>query len=194
MLEEIGEETQRKDRDEKERKLLEVLGSEYEEDKTLIVYNKKIAVEVVSYQDYEKVVEQLVGGADMNGQDIYDETPLHTALVSGYEKVLELLLAAGVDINTQNGSFGTTLHTASAKGHEKMVEQLLAAGANVNAHGGTYNTALQAVSYGGYEKAVDRLITAGADVNTQGGWYGTALYAAFRKGTRKWWSGRKQCA
>jgi ankyrin repeat protein len=110
---------------------------------------------------------------------------LYAASERGYEKVVQMLLAAGADVNAQGGDYGSALQAAAQGGHEKVVQMLIAAGADVNAQGGEYGSALQAAAQEGHEKAVQTLLAAGADVNAQKGHYDSALYVAAQRGHEK---------
>ncbi|KNC80338.1 hypothetical protein SARC_07296 [Sphaeroforma arctica JP610] len=67
--------------------------------------------------------------------DTLDEdgwTPLHSASLSGYKDVVELLLAKGADIDVKANDGRTPLFSASETGHKDVVELLLAKGADID--------------------------------------------------------------
>ncbi|MCJ1430068.1 hypothetical protein MMC29_007983, partial [Sticta canariensis] len=110
------------------------------------------------------------------------DNALQTALSSGHEQVVQLLLDKEANVNAQGGWYGNALQAASSKGHEQIVQLLLKQGADVNSQGGLLGNALQAASSKGHEQIVQLLLNQGADVNAQGGYYGNALQAASSKG------------
>jgi ankyrin repeat protein len=59
------------------------------------------------YTLYNNLNEQILdlflkNGADINGIDMYGETPLHYAYMQGNKKIIDLLLKKGADMNIKN--------------------------------------------------------------------------------------------
>ena len=52
-------------------------------------------------------------------------TPLHWAASKGYNKIVQLLLAAGLDVNAKDNNGNSPLMLASQKGYKDVVERLL---------------------------------------------------------------------
>lgn len=77
-------------------------------------------------------------GAQVNGRDNFDNTPLHLAV--RYPQMLELLLQAGAKVGARNAFGHTPLHLAVAD--RRAVEILLAAGAEAAAANGFGKTPL----------------------------------------------------
>ena len=67
--------------------------------------------------------------ADPYIQDDQSYTPIHTAVDSGYENVVKILLSSGISVNLQTGlQKYTCLHIAAKKNRRNIVEILLNAG------------------------------------------------------------------
>lgn len=80
-----------------------------------------------------KTREFLARGANPNGRDSNDCTPLHLASERGHDSVARLLIEAGADVEARNKWGQTPLHMAARKHFYKLVYLLLSAGADVNA-------------------------------------------------------------
>lgn len=79
-------------------------------------------------------VETLLGmGININGQDLYGNTPLHRAAENGDLDLCRLLLAKGADINARTERGNTPLHKTVVSGHAEVVKLLVERGADVNA-------------------------------------------------------------
>jgi len=61
---------------------------------------------------------------DVNSQNDYGETALHSASYYGRKECAELLIKAGADVNIQNNIGQTALHIASNRGYKEIVELL----------------------------------------------------------------------
>ena len=64
--------------------------------------------------------------------EIYETTPLHTAVCNGHEKIVESLLLDGAKIEAKDHDERTPLFLAVKYNKMKIVELLLKHGANVN--------------------------------------------------------------
>jgi ankyrin repeat protein len=67
---------------------------------------------------------------DLDEVDFAENTPLHTASISGYEDIVQYLLEAGCSVDPVNVARDTPLHDAIDNGHLDVVRLLLDAGAN----------------------------------------------------------------
>mmetsp|Transcript_42992 Transcript_42992/g.93397 ORF Transcript_42992/g.93397 Transcript_42992/m.93397 type:complete len:193 (+) Transcript_42992:2-580(+) len=73
------------------------------------------------------------GGADPNAASPPGlETPLHTAALFQFPRVVQLLLSARANPNIQDERNATAIHLAAAGGSIEVLELLLAAGADPN--------------------------------------------------------------
>ncbi|KAK2745520.1 hypothetical protein FQN57_003645 [Myotisia sp. PD_48] len=73
-------------------------------------------------------------GANINAQNLIQATPLHAAISSRHERVVELLLQhQEIDTTLVNNHSLNPLHFAASYGNGKIVELLCQYGANVNA-------------------------------------------------------------
>lgn len=80
-------------------------------------------------QKQEEIIELLLSqGASVHGvKGAYP--PMHTAVLDGRLRVIQLMLPRWGDVNRDCGDLGTLLHVAAAKGYREIVEFLLANGA-----------------------------------------------------------------
>ncbi|KAH7420282.1 ankyrin repeat-containing domain protein [Cadophora sp. MPI-SDFR-AT-0126] len=146
------------------------------------------------------LVKNLISlGVDVNAEDIRrpekDQiyrnsrlgTPLTSAVFSGNEEVVQLLLNNGAHINPSppTSTFGNPLQAAVKNHDEQMIKYLLKRGADVNAVGGELGTALQAAASEASDSIVKLLLDAGADVKLEGGSYGSPLQATARIGKKR---------
>ena len=69
-------------------------------------------------------------GADFNGKNVADWTPLMHSSLEGHIEIVKLLLNKGAQVNAMTPVSGTALLFASWNGHEEIVKLLLSAGAD----------------------------------------------------------------
>jgi ankyrin repeat protein len=111
-------------------------------------------------------------------------TPLISAVVRRYSKVIEKLLELGAKTETRDKNGDTALLLAVRRGNGSIVQLLISPGApngnrvDIDAGGGIYPTALHEAAVLGNRYLVNRLLLAGANVNQEGGVFNTALCAA----------------
>ena len=77
--------------------------------------------------------EFLRDGANINGKNQKELTPLHWAAITGQKKAISLLIQEGATVDSLDGYRSTPLHLAAFFGQEEAVQVLLANGADPNA-------------------------------------------------------------
>ena len=113
------------------------------------------------------LVEDLIDNkkADVNAKEA-GVTPLHTAVVNGHVKLVELLLKNEADVNARRDNDGATpLYAAAERKHVKLVRLLLENGANVDASRTDGNTPLYVAVREGHVEPVELLLKKKANVN-----------------------------
>ena len=96
--------------------------------------------------DTKSIKKHLAEGADVNGRDPLDGTPLHWAAIQGHTNALKLLIEKGADVNATDLTGQPPLFWATFNGQYQAVELLIKNGADVNPEiniGGKRATALQ---------------------------------------------------
>lgn len=103
--------------------------------------------------------------AGAHADEHFYENPLHLAIGSGSESVVDTLILAGADPNIVDNNGNTPLICAADLGHTSMIKTLLAAGADAShcAHDG--RSALHAAAKSGEEEMVSALLNKGVDIN-----------------------------
>lgn len=81
--------------------------------------------------DYEKVKEYILAGADPKYSRKNGETSLHIAAARGNIKIVRVLETHGADINATTIKDWTPLHHAARFGHLEVVRYLMSKGANM---------------------------------------------------------------
>lgn len=84
-----------------------------------------------SVSNYERAIELIQSGADMESRRLYGETPLAAATARGDEGMVKLLIAKGADVNTQNGYGITPLMMAVRSRNPEITMLFLKSGANI---------------------------------------------------------------
>ena len=74
----------------------------------------------------------LLAGAEVNAEDVYGKTPLHSAAIAGSEAACRVLLEHGAEVNAQDQRGETPAHVAAKGGHGEALKLVVAAGADVN--------------------------------------------------------------
>jgi len=98
-------------------------------------------------------------GDDVNAEDRWQQTPLHSVARTRHPEICEYLIQRGVDINAKNDDGRTALHLAARNGGLGVVGELVKSwGADVNAKTGRECTALHLAAYNGHVDVVRYLI------------------------------------
>ena len=125
---------------------------------------------VIMMESSLRIAQLLVdNGADVNvAGDFDDDTPLHTAALSGYRNIAELLVESGANLDAQNRDQRTPLHLACYNEELDVPHFLIHRGSDVNARDTSDWTPLHNASHFGYSDLAQLLIDHGADVNEHG--------------------------
>ncbi|RFU80736.1 pfs, nb-arc and ankyrin domain [Trichoderma arundinaceum] len=106
-------------------------------------------------------------GADVNGRDKRDRTPLYTAAGFSHEDVIKLLLESGADVKATTKDNETPLHRAVTRGHENITKLLLESGADIDAKDKDNETPLHRAAIHGHESVIKILLERGADIEAK---------------------------
>jgi ankyrin repeat protein len=82
--------------------------------------------------DTKAIEKHLAEGADVNGRDPLDGTPLHWGAYQGHTNALKLLIEKGADVNATDLVGQPPLLWATFHGQYEVVELLVKHGADVN--------------------------------------------------------------
>ena len=137
-------------------------------------YQGEIPLHLVSRGEYNspddgiRIAELLLErGTDMNDQDVFEWTPLHSASNNGRHEIIQFLLCHGAKVNLENCLGETLLHLiqqgrSDSQDGVSVVQLLLDGGLDVNARDKRNWTPLHAASYYGRLKIVQALLDRGA--------------------------------
>ena len=114
-------------------------------------------------------------GGDVNVQDYYGRSPLHSAARGGHVEVARTLVQLAADVHAVNVRGTTPLHLASTAA---VVTLLLEAGADLHRRDHNGNTPLFAAIHLGHAPAVTALVQAGACQASDGEWWTTLVVGA----------------
>lgn len=101
----------------------------------------------------------------INDGDEEGWAPLHSAVSSGRDDVVEALLQAGADVSIANKGGRTALHYAASKGRLEIARLLIAHGAKINQKDKFGCTPLHRAASAGHPELCEMLIEEGADVD-----------------------------
>ena len=93
--------------------------------------------------------------------------PLHSAVRSGNEAIIETLLSSGLDIDSRGNNGTTPLMLAAAKGDEKTVDLLLSKGADPHLKNFIGRNLLHAAAEGGNTSIVKSMLSCGIDIDSK---------------------------
>lgn len=139
----------------------------------LLAHGAKVAIhppfhvdQVETYEFYNGIIESLMAaarhgyigaiklmldnGADAQGHDQYNRTPLMEAAMSGHTAIVELLIDKGAEVNAYDVARATALMYAAAEGHLDAVKVLVAKGAKLNMKDQGSQTALDKAKVKGH--------------------------------------------
>ena len=134
----------------------------------------------VKKRNYDKAVELIRNGADINATDRYNMTALNYAATNGHVKIAKLLLEGGANVNTKNEFGMTALNYAATNGHLDIAKLLIAKGADVNAKNEFGMTALHSATKNGHVDIAKLLIQLGANIDAQDNYQYTPLHYAVK--------------
>lgn len=104
-------------------------------------------------------------GADIEGRNPANDTPLLIAIVENHIEIVKKLLLSNVDINKGIDGF-TPLYLSVNKGYEEIVTLLVNNGADLNLSDNIHgNSPLYMACFWGLENIVITLLQAGAEIN-----------------------------
>eukprot|EP00752_Nemacystus_decipiens_P007980 g7129.t1 len=109
------------------------------------------------------VRDMLMAGA--HADEYLYENPLHLAVSSGSESVVEALILAGANPNIVDHDGNTPLICAADLGRTSMVKMLLAAGADTSQRAHDGRNALHTAARSGEVEIVSELLNEGVDMN-----------------------------
>lgn len=125
----------------------------------------------------QQIVDELVShGAEIDKENVFGMTPLHSAVCSNRALAVAALIKSGADVNKSTGSGFVPLHLAAAHGHPEVAELLIAGRADIEAKD---EESLQTpliwttdrrlfVLLEGHFRVAKLLLNAGANVNAKG--------------------------
>ena len=82
-------------------------------------------LEAIRNHDLDKMRALIAEGADVNELDGFGLTPLHFAVISGFDDAARLLLENGAKVDSLSSRKTTPLHHAAKAGHSKCLAALL---------------------------------------------------------------------
>ena len=136
------------------------------------------------YQCVDYLIER---GADVNSQNIYDQTPLHLASAPQFnvsmehlEKCCEILIQAHAMKESENFAKQTPLHVAAHHGRTPLLKLLLDMGSNIDAADCIGDTALHLAVSHGQIACVQALLDKGPNINKTNKREETPLHLASR--------------
>ena len=109
----------------------------------------------------------------------HDNTPLFTACVFGFARLLDYIIPAkGFDWNQRNSLGALALYLACLAGNVEIASLFIKNGADVNACGGRYGCPLYVACFRGHAPVVQMLLSRGADPKLKVERFDNALQAA----------------
>lgn len=123
----------------------------------------------------ETIGALLEAGADINGGDLGQDTPLYAASKYGCLDIVRALLAAGVNVRASGGD---ALQAALCGGRPDIVDMLLTAGANFRGFDKSWYNALRDVGDERRQEFMDIVFAASADRESIEDYFTLALHSA----------------
>jgi hypothetical protein len=115
--------------------------------------------------EVKDLLDSLLQGADVDGQDIDGKTAMINAAWRGRPEIIEILLDHGTDIEIADLRKRTPLMWGAINGQSSVVTTLIKAGAELDIPDDENVTALMRAAWNGHLSIVKQLIAAGADPN-----------------------------
>jgi ankyrin repeat protein len=145
------------------------------EDKLLPGHHTKRQCEIA---DKRRIRALLENRADINAQDLKGNSPLHSAISSGREDLVQVLISYRCNFNISNIEGQTPLHLASTLENGKCVVLLLEAGAEVDVQDQARQTPLHIAVAAKNTQCIEMLMERGAKQDILGKEYRTPLMLA----------------
>jgi ankyrin repeat protein len=130
--------------------------------------------------NWERVVELLEGGADVNEADNFGHTALILASYGNNKRIIDSLVGKGADVNAKDKLGYTPLHCAARTGQWQIAQILIENGADLNARDHYGHSPLFNAVAADSKVLVEMLLNREAQVNIKNnaGW--TPLHVAIR--------------
>lgn len=120
--------------------------------------NGNTLVSIAAAHNFPEILAVLgAHGANMNVYDANSFTPLHTAILLGYENIVNILLKYGADLHQTDSKGRNLLFTAIAS-QPSFISLLLEKGINPNQEDNNKTTALSWAVYNNSQESVNRLL------------------------------------
>lgn len=135
--------------------------------------------DAVRMGDMATAERQIAQGADIEGKDDANLTPLIVAALAGRIATVSWLIDKGANPRGRDGKGFTALHAAAHAGALDIVKYLIGRGVDVNDHGKGQGLApLHMAAERGHREIVAALLAAGAEVNLKTGHGRPAIWLA----------------
>ena len=115
--------------------------------------------------DVEALRALIAQGADVDGRESDETTPLHWAVYENEADAVDALIAADADVQAVSREGATPLSLAALNGDARVIAALLDAGADVNERLGNGETPLMMAARTGSVEAIDLLLDRGAEID-----------------------------
>ncbi len=135
--------------------------------------------------EVKDLLDALLQGADVDGQDIDGKTAMINAAWRGRREIIEILLDHGTDIEIADQKKRTPLMWGAINGQSPVVTTLIEAGAELDIADDENVTALMRAAWNGHTKIVNQLLAAGANPNRRDDNGVSALDHAKREGHKE---------
>ncbi len=145
-------------------------------------YSTYDIVKATQFGVYERVVELIEGGIDVNHPDSENVSLLHWAAINNRQEIVRYYMSKGAVVDKVGGDLNSTpLHWATRQGHLSMVVLLMSYGADPSLRDGEGCSCIHLAAQFGHTSIVAYLLAKGQDVDMQDRNGMTALmWAAYR--------------
>ena len=118
--------------------------------------------------DIESAQVLIEGGAEVDANDKWDNTPMSYAIaMSDDQKLVQALIDVGADLNFKDKNGDTLLHRAVRHGNKNLIDVFVSNGLDVNVKNKHGLTPLYYAIYSRNAYTIDFLVKRGADVNAK---------------------------